>query len=119
MFIKLNPSVRSKDLILLLEKGDWAEHTDRIQGLKTWEHYNLLKEAYQNLNEKALYRSHLHGKSHIHRVLLLAALIAKEEGLTEEDVRLYFDAASYHDVGRQDDSHDLNMVPDLPRRWQS
>lgn len=58
------------------------------------------------MNEAALYKSSLHGKSHIHRVLLLAALNAQKQGLSEEEIRLYFDSASYHDVGRIHDGRD-------------
>ena len=59
------------------------------------------------MDEDALYKSRVHGSGHIHRVLLFAALIAWKEDLEEEDVRQYFHAACYHDVGRTFDGFDL------------
>ena len=64
-------------------------------------------ETYETLREDALYKSRVHGSGHIHRVLLFAALIAWKEGLTEADIRQYFRAASYHDVGRTFDGYDI------------
>ena len=94
-------------ILSLLEQGDWGEDTSLIQGLKQWELYPLLIETYRTMDEGALYKSRVHGSGHIHRVLLFAALISWQEALAEEDVRQFFRAAAYHDVGRTFDGLDL------------
>ena len=99
--------MRENRMLSLLEQGDWGEDTALIQGLKTWRFYPLLLETYRTMDEDALYKSRVHGSGHIHRVLLFAALIAWKEDLEEEDVRQYFHAACYHDVGRTFDGFDL------------
>ena len=99
--------MRENRILSLLEQGDWGEDAPLIQGLKTWRFYPLLVETYRTMDEDALYKSRVHGSGHIHRVLLFAALIAWQEGLEEEDVRQYFRAACYHDVGRTFDGFDL------------
>lgn len=99
--------MRENRMLSLLEWGDWGEDTLLIQGLKTWRFYPLLLETYRTMDEDALYKSRVHGSGHIHRVLLFAALIAWQEDLEEEDVRQYFRAACYHDVGRTFDGFDL------------
>ena len=99
--------MRENRMLSLLEQGDWGEDTALIQGLKTWRFYPLLLETYRTMDEDALYKSRVHGSGHIHRVLLFVALIAWQEDLEEEDVRQYFHAACYHDVGRTFDGFDL------------
>jgi len=94
-------------VLILLRRGQWAEDADLIRGLEAWEHYSLLLETYETLREDALYHSEVHGRGHIHRTLLYAALIAWQEGLSEADVRQFFRAAAYHDVGRSSDGYDL------------
>ncbi len=93
--------------LLLLEQADWGVDTPMIQGLRSWNHYPLLEEAIETLKLEALYRSRIHGSGHINRVLLMAGLIAWQEDLSQEDVRQYFRAAAYHDVGRVFDGLDL------------
>jgi len=99
--------MRENRILSLLEQGDWGEDTALIQGLKGWRFYPLLLETYRTMDEDALYKSRVHGSGHIHRVLLFAAMIAWKEDLEEEDVRQYFHAACYHDVGRTFDGFDL------------
>ena len=94
-------------VLTLLKKGRWGEDEALIRGLEAWTHYPLLLETYANLREDALYDSEVHGRGHIHRTLLYAALIAWKEDLAEADVRQFFLAAAYHDVGRSSDGYDL------------
>lgn len=94
-------------VLTLLQRGQWGEDEDLIRGLSSWAHYPLLLETYKTLREDALYHSEVHGEGHIHRTLLYAALIAWKEDLAEEDVRQFFRAAAYHDVGRSSDGYDL------------
>ncbi len=71
-----------------------------------WEYYPIYEAAMKNLNHDVLYKSYMHGVGHIHRVMLLGALLCMLENLNEEDTRLAMEACSYHDTGRIDDSLD-------------
>ncbi len=94
-------------VLTLLRAGQWNEDEALIRGLETWPFYPLLLETYDTLREDALYDSEVHGRGHIHRTLLFAALIAWQEELDEADVRQLLWAAAYHDVGRSSDGFDL------------
>lgn len=94
--------------IILLEQADWGVEAQRINGLKQWRYYPLLLEAIAILNVDALYKSPVHGSGHINRVLIMSALIACQEDLTEHLLRQYLMVASYHDVGRYFDGLDLD-----------
>lgn len=94
-------------MLRLLEEGSWQEDQERISALRRWQHYPVLVQAYETMNEGALFQSWVHGPGHIHRVLLLSALIGRQEGLGEDDLRQLFWAASYHDVGRTFDGFDI------------
>lgn len=95
-------------MVRLLNQADWGEDRGRIQRLKGWVYYPLLLEAYDTLQEEALFPSAIHGPAHIHRVLLLSALVCQGEGVGEGMVRQVFRAASYHDVGRTFDGYDVD-----------
>ncbi len=99
-------TVQNKTLTLL-RAGQWGEDQALLDGLAAWPLYPLLLETYDALREDALYDSEVHGREHIHRTLLYAALIAWQEDLPEADVRQFFRAAAYHDVGRSSDGYDL------------
>ena len=94
-------------VLTLLQRDRWEEDEALIRGLQSWRCYPLLLETYETLREDALYDSEVHGRGHIHRTLLYAALIAWKEDLEEADVRQFFRAAAYHDVGRSSDGFDL------------
>ena len=95
------------NILTLLRAGEWGEDQALLDGLAEWPLYPLLLETYDTLREDALYDSEVHGRGHIHRTLLYAALIAWKEDLEEADVRQFFRAAAYHDVGRSSDGFDL------------
>ena len=95
-------------MVRLLNQADWGEDRGRIQRLKGWVYYPLLLEAYDTLQEETLFPSAIHGPAHIHRVLLLSALVCQGEGVGERMVRQVFRAASYHDVGRTFDGYDVD-----------
>ncbi len=94
--------------IILLEQADWGDETPRIEGLKTWRYYAMTLDTIRDLQVDALYKSPVHGSGHINRVLLLAALIGREEDLEKSLLHAYYMAASYHDVGRYFDGLDLD-----------
>ena len=100
----------------LLAQGNWGEDQALLQGLRQWQYAPVLWQAYETLQEEALFHSQVHGPGHIHRVLLLAALLCWKEGAPEEMVRQVFRAASYHDVGRTFDGYDICLNSDIISR---
>ena len=99
--------MKENRMLWLLHQGSWQEDEEQIRALRNWRHYPVLVQAYETMNEGALFQSWVHGPGHIHRVLLLAGLIGWQEGLEEGDLRQLFWAASYHDVGRTFDGFDI------------
>ena len=67
--------MKDNRILFLLDQGSWQQDQELIRGLKAWQHYPLLLEAYETIDEGALFQSWVHGPGHIHRVLLLSALI--------------------------------------------
>ena len=65
-----------------------------------------LIQAYLALDTGVLYKSRVHGQGHIERVMLLGAIIARNEKLSTHEERLLLLACAYHDIGRVDDSKD-------------
>jgi len=90
----------------LLDADVWGTHTALLTTLRGWRHYGLFVHALTTLNIDALYQSSLHGRGHIERTLLFASLLAWQEGLSVDDTTRLLLCASYHDVGRVDDSYD-------------
>lgn len=89
--------------------------------LKRSAYYDLLMIAYDNLQTDRLYRSHVHGRGHIERVMLLGAIIAMQQGFSTRETELLLYACSYHDVGRIDDHRDdqhgkrsADALPSIP-----
>ncbi len=84
-------------------------------------YYTLLLNAFDNLQTKHLYRSHIHGVGHVERVMLLGAIIAMQQGFSTRETELLLYACSYHDVGRIDDHRDdqhgkrsADALPSIP-----
>lgn len=77
-----------------------------IKALKNWNLWPTFEYYVKALKKECLYQSHIHGISHIERVLLFGGLIAMQNGCSEDDAKLLFTACSYHDIGRIDDSLD-------------
>ena len=96
-----------KELLLpaLLQSG-WDCERGLLAPLRKSDYYELLMTAYADLRVDTLYQSGLHGPGHIERVLLLGALIARNEGLSPADTRLLLRCCAYHDLGRVDDWED-------------
>ena len=90
----------------LLDHGDWGDYTAMMAGLRRWAHWPLFRAALAGMDRTALYQSPIHGEGHIERTMLFGALIARDEDLPEDDLRLLLEACAYHDVGRVDDSLD-------------
>ncbi len=77
-----------------------------VAELKRSSYYDLLMKAYDELQTQILYKSGIHGRKHVERVMLLGAIIAMQQGFTPRQTELLLTACSYHDIGRVDDSRD-------------
>ena len=58
------------------------------------------------INDKALYKSKIHGIYHSQKVLLFAFIIATRLGLSDIDKIIIIYAAMYHDIGRINDRNE-------------
>ncbi len=97
------------DLLLLLPtiiSTGWTRDNELLSSFMKTSYYKQVTEVYENLDVEALYRSYLHGPTHIERVLLLGALIAWKESLDQHDTEMLLYAFSYHDIGRINDYRD-------------
>jgi len=79
---------------------------DMLKTLKADRHFLLFEESINQLQEAALYESHVHGKSHIARVAILSFVLGLQLNLNDDDLRLSLEIAKYHDVGRRDEDED-------------
>ena len=59
-----------------------------------------------NLNDKILYHSQVHGVKHILNVTFFSFLIACNENMSANDMGILLETALYHDIGRNDDMED-------------
>ena len=89
----------------LLQRG-WDDACGRLAPFRKSEYYELLMTAYADLRVDRLYQSTLHGPGHIERVMLLGALIARNESLSPADARLLLRCCACHDLGRVNDLAD-------------
>lgn len=89
----------------LLQRESTAFDT-QIGALKRWELWPVFEKYVKELKTEHLYKSTIHGVTHIERVLLFGALIAMGNNCNRADTELLLTACSYHDIGRIDDSKD-------------
>lgn len=66
-----------------------------------------LNAMLEELKVRRLFRGDVHGVGHVLRVLVLGALLAQRAQLAPDWTRLLMLACAYHDVGRIDDSYDV------------
>ena len=84
----------------------WGEADPTLAALKASEYGKELQKALALLDREVLYESWMHGAGHIERVMVLSAELAREGALPLRETKLLLLAASYHDIGRVDDSRD-------------
>ncbi len=84
----------------------WGEAEPVLRALRRSAYRELFCAEYARLDRTVLYESWVHGPGHVERVMLLAALLAMEEGFSARDTELLLLAAAYHDAGRADDTRD-------------
>ena len=96
-------------MVRLLNQADWGEDRGRIQRLKGWVYYPLLLEAYDTLQEEALFPSASTARPTSTGCFSSRPWCAEGEGCGGRGmVRQVFRAASYHDVGRTFDGYDVD-----------
>ena len=83
-----------------------AAGNGRIGKLMASEYAFPLRAAYAEMDVSVLYTSRIHGVGHIERTVLLGAMIAHAQALSEEMTRMLLLCCSYHDVGRHNDFRD-------------
>ena len=105
-------------LIIIDMLDGWALDNKRIGELMASKYGEMLREAYRELDVSVLYRSHVHGKGHIERTMLLGALIAKALELSEHESRMLLLCCSYHDIGRTNDYRDDNHGQAAARKFK-
>ena len=86
--------------------SSWGEAEPTLRALRETDCWTQLRRAYALLDRSVLYESWMHGAGHIERVMLLSAILAWKAGFSTADTELLLLAASYHDIGRVDDSRD-------------
>ncbi len=94
-------------MVRLLNQADWGEDRGRIQRLKGWVYYPLLLEAYDTLQEEALFQAPSTARPTSTGCFPLGPGVPGRGG-GGEMVRQVFRAASYHDVGRTFDGYDVD-----------
>ena len=68
--------------------------------------YDILLSVLRDLDESILFKSDIHGVTHVERVSFLGLVIAEKMKLSPEDTKLYLTACVYHDSGRRDEWED-------------
>lgn len=89
----------TKILLPLLEMGV-LNSNDNIARLMKSKYGEALTRTYGYMRTDYFMHIHMHGQMHMERVALLGALVAMNEGFSEEDTALSLFACIYHDIGR-------------------
>ena len=89
----------------MLERG-YLDDIETVKQLKKSTYYNLLINAFDELQTERLYKSLIHGIGHVERVMLLGSIIAMQQSFSARETELLLIACSYHDIGRIDDRRD-------------
>lgn len=93
-------------IIDIFENDDWIRKYDFYEGFFNSGYYELLKDSYERLNTEILFKSHVHGKDHIERVIFFTHLLGYFYDLDRADMDVLRNAASLHDTRRVNDGWD-------------
>lgn len=104
-FIEAANMQKTADIINAFDSHSFDEIPEILEMQKT-KYYQWLLEEYKGIRINLLYKSSVHGQSHIERVLLLGALIAYKRNLSQDHTKLLLTACAYHDIGRRNDFAD-------------
>lgn len=75
--------------------------------IRSYPLFSQFIEAMNSLRYDALYRSNIHGESHVERVVILAFILSILYQLDYHSTSILLEAAKYHDIGRIDDGNDF------------
>lgn len=78
---------------------------DILEELTEEEVENIKKEM-NNIQEKYLYKSKIHGIYHSEKVVFWSYILGRDNAISKEDERILLDASKYHDIGRTNDIDD-------------
>lgn len=88
-------------LIYMLESSPSDKIVNVVEMAIGSDNYDTFCEVLNNLDEKIVFKSEIHGMTHIERVCFLGLLLTNKLNLSDEDSRLVITACAYHDIGRQ------------------
>lgn len=120
---------KSKQLNLIFYKKIWFKEVIRMVFIMKKNYNGFLQELHpyyfikelksdclfpafvkemNSLNYSLLYKSRIHGFSHIERVCILTYILARLEAFSEKDLKRILFMAKYHDIGRSNDFESPN-----------
>lgn len=95
-------------ILALLQNRDWGADAASVAALLGDPFYGAaFRRTLEALRLDALYQSPVHGTGHILRTLVHGAMGAMAERLPAQETALLLEACAYHDVGRLDDTPDI------------
>lgn len=93
-------------IIDILENEEWIRAYDFYDDFINSSYFDMLKDSYDRLNYDILFKSHIHGRDHIERVILFVHILGFHYGLDDADMDVLRNAASLHDTRRVNDGWD-------------
>ncbi|MBP5607650.1 MAG: HD domain-containing protein [Lachnospiraceae bacterium] len=91
------------ELIDHIENHASDKITKEVQEAMASSRYEYFCNILTELDEHVLYKSRIHGKTHIERVCFHALILANKLDLSAEDTKLLLTASAYHDIGRKNE----------------
>ena len=95
-------------IVEIIKNDKWINEFDFFKEFKESSYYDILLDTYENLNTDILYKSNIHGQSHIERVIFFALVLSWKYDLDKADTDLMRYAASLHDTKRVNDGWDID-----------
>ncbi|MDO5046950.1 MAG: hypothetical protein Q4D88_00225 [Anaerococcus sp.] len=95
-------------VIDILKNDSWVRKYDFYPDFLESDYFNLLIDTYETLNEDILFKSKVHGKDHIERVIFYTLVLSFAYKLDYDDTNILRDAASLHDTRRVNDGWDID-----------
>ncbi len=80
--------------------------SELIRNIREWDGFGPFAAQLKGLKRHALYQSPVHGHSHVERVAVHTAFLAKLLGVGEAERPALYAMAMYHDVGRENDGEE-------------
>lgn len=94
-------------MVEIIKDDEWINEYEFFREFKKSTYYDILLDTYENLNTDILYKSEIHGQSHIERVIFYALVLSWKYKLSKEETDLMRYAASLHDTRRINDGWDI------------